>query len=584
MTDIVGSKRRSELMAGIRGRDTAPELAVRRVAHRMGLRFRLHRKDLPGRPDLVFPRHRLAVFVNGCFWHRHTGCRFSHIPKTRTEYWADKFARNADRDARNEEELRNLGWKVLVIWECEVEDRRSVERRLSTAVCPGRQGPAQRNKPLFPVQPTEEMAQTTLPRPSFVDVFAGCGGLSLGLKRAGWKGLFAIEKDSFAFETLTVNFPTGDGPLSYDWPDDIARRPWDIHEMLSERKGALAGLSGKVDLLAGGPPCQGFSHAGRRRPEDPRNRLFEAYLDLVKILRPRLVLVENVRGFKVDFKTPERRPAKNFATELQRGLSADYDVASAVIQACDFGVPQARPRFFLVGALKEPASGNLVATFFDDLARRAGGFLDERRLPRRPTARDAISDLEVTRNDTVPSTECKGFEAISYRGPRTPYQKAMHEGCVGAPPDTRLARHRPDIRDRFAAIIGACHEEGRLNITISGKIRKAHGLKKMAIRVLDPLAAAPTITSLPDDLLHYSEPRTLTVRENARLQSFPDWFAFRGKYTTGGHRRRTEVPRFTQVANAVPPLLAEQLGLALLRIVHGSHRAKIFDQYFANGF
>ena len=139
----------------------------------------------------------------------------------------------------------------------------------------------------------------------------------------------------------------------------------------------------------------------------------------------------------------------------------------------------------------------------------------------------------------------------------------------------RLARHRPDIRGRFEAIIRACREEGRLNVTISAETRKAHGLKKMAIRVLDPLNSAPTITSLPDDLLHYSEPRTLTVRENARLQSFPDWFAFKGKYTTGGHRRRNEVPRFTQVANAVPPLLAEQLGLALFRMVRRSHGAEM---------
>ena len=97
-------------------------------------------------------------------------------------------------------------------------------------------------------------------------------------------------------------------------------------------------------------------------------------------------------------------------------------------------------------------------------------------------------------------------------------------------------------------------------------------MRKKVTRVLDPADIAPTITSLPDDLLHYSEPRILTVRENARLQSFPDWFQFKGKYTTGGSRRRNEVPRFTQVANAVPPLLAEQLGLVLARIVRGLRR------------
>ena len=574
MTDIVDSKRRSELMAGIRGQDTAPELAVRSIAHGLGLRFRLHRKDLPGRPDLVFPKHRLAVFVHGCFWHCHLGCRISHVPKTRTEYWTQKFARNADRDRRNEDALRALGWRVLVIWECEVTEKEAVARRLWSAVCHDEQ-----NSPNEAVQNTTTRSTRSgapkgtslqvVPPPSFVDVFAGGGGLSLGLKRAGWKGLFAIEKDAFAFETLSENFPQDDGPLSHNWPQDIERKAWDIHALLSERHEALASLEGKVDLLAGGPPCQGFSHAGRRQPDDPRNRLFEAYLELVRILRPRLVLVENVRGFKSNFKKSDHRPVTNFAVALEKGLSANYDVTSAVIQSRDFGVPQARPRFFLVGALKDVASAEAVATFFDGLERHVDGFLHQRQLPRWPTARDAISDLEVSRNGTVNCPECKGFQSIGYKAPRTAYQRAMRDGYEGTPPDTRLARHRPDIRERFSAIINSCYEEGRLNVTISPEIRKTHNLKKMAIRVLDPLDAAPTVTSLPDDLLHYSEPRILTVRETARLQSFPDWFSFKGKYTTGGHRRRNEVPRFTQVANAVPPLLAEQLGLALLRIIRG---------------
>ena len=420
-------------------------------------------------------------------------------------------------------------------------------------------------------------------KPLFVDVFAGCGGLSLGLKRAGWKGLFAIEKDSFAFDTLSTNFPSGDRPFSYDWPTSIEKRAWDIHELLSERREALAALAGKVDLLAGGPPCQGFSHAGRRRPDDPRNKLFEAYLELVKILRPRLVLVENVKGFKSDFKVSEPGAIKNFAAALEQGLNTDYDVASAVIKACDFGVPQARPRVFLIGALKDADVGDMVASFFDYLEGQVSGFLSERQLPSRPTARDAISDLEVSLNGTVPSVDSKGFEAIAYKSPRTFYQKVMRDGHEGAPPDTRLARHRSDIRERFEAIIKACGEEGRLCVTISAETRKVHGLKKMAIRVLDPLNCAPTVTSLPDDLLHYSEPRTLTVRENARLQSFPDWFAFKGKYTTGGHLRRKEVPRFTQVANAVPPLLAEQLGLALFRIARRFRSVDIPVDGFAHG-
>ena len=134
MTDIVDSKRRSELMAGIKGRDTAPERRVRRIAHRMGLRFRLHRKDLPGRPDLVLPKHRLVVFVHGCFWHRHEGCKYAYTPKSRVAFWSEKFAANVARDARQQAALKALGWRVLVIWECETGHETGVEDRLAALI------------------------------------------------------------------------------------------------------------------------------------------------------------------------------------------------------------------------------------------------------------------------------------------------------------------------------------------------------------------------------------------------------------------------------------------------------------------
>ena len=138
MTDIVSRRRRSELMARIRTRDTVPELAVRRIAHRMSLRFRLQRKDLPGCPDLVFPKHRLAVFVHGCFWHRHEGCRYASTPKSRIDFWTEKFVANVVRDARQAAALRALGWRVLVIWQCETRDEAAVERKLSASIDRGR--------------------------------------------------------------------------------------------------------------------------------------------------------------------------------------------------------------------------------------------------------------------------------------------------------------------------------------------------------------------------------------------------------------------------------------------------------------
>lgn len=139
MADVVNRQRRSEIMSHIGPRDTAPEMAVRHAVHRMGLRFRLHRKELPGSPDLVFARHRLAVFVHGCFWHRHQGCANATMPKTRPEFWQRKFDGNVARDARNCAELERLGWRALIIWECEAEDPERLGYILRTAFAPTRQ-------------------------------------------------------------------------------------------------------------------------------------------------------------------------------------------------------------------------------------------------------------------------------------------------------------------------------------------------------------------------------------------------------------------------------------------------------------
>lgn len=127
MADIVDGATRSRMMSAIRGRDTAPERAVRRYLHGAGLRFRLDGAGLPGRPDIVLPRHRVAVFVHGCFWHRHRGCRFTTTPSTNADFWKAKFARNVARDSANEAKLRALGWMPLVIWACETADADSLD-------------------------------------------------------------------------------------------------------------------------------------------------------------------------------------------------------------------------------------------------------------------------------------------------------------------------------------------------------------------------------------------------------------------------------------------------------------------------
>lgn len=121
---------RSDIMRAVKHAHTAPEIIVRQMLHALGLRFRLQRRDLPGSPDIVMPRFRTAIFVHGCFWHRHPGCCYATTPKTRQEYWLPKFMANVERDARKEAQLRELGWRVLVVWECETRGRGELVTRL----------------------------------------------------------------------------------------------------------------------------------------------------------------------------------------------------------------------------------------------------------------------------------------------------------------------------------------------------------------------------------------------------------------------------------------------------------------------
>lgn len=126
--DIVSSVKLSEMMSGIRGRNTRPEVQVRSYLHARGLRFRLHRKDLPGSPDIVLSKYRVVVFVHGCFWHRHAGCKYTTDPSTRREFWQEKFAGNISRDQRNLAALLELGWRVLIIWECGLRKKADLDQ------------------------------------------------------------------------------------------------------------------------------------------------------------------------------------------------------------------------------------------------------------------------------------------------------------------------------------------------------------------------------------------------------------------------------------------------------------------------
>jgi DNA (cytosine-5)-methyltransferase 1 len=410
----------------------------------------------------------------------------------------------------------------------------------------------------------------------FIDIFAGCGGLSLGLMQAGWDGVFAVERDTNAFQTLHDNLVAGSAANRFKWPDWLPKSAHSTGDLLEKYKPELRALESKIDMIVGGPPCQGFSSAGRRDPNDPRNRLVESYLEFVSLIKPKVVLIENVKGITQDFEDADAPTGKiNYSKWIIESLSQSYVVSTQMIDTSDFGVPQRRKRFIVIGIRKDVSKSQSEKPF-DILERFRAAFLLAKNIASLPvSSKAAISDLEVSRNDRIPSKECVGFEETSYIAPLTSYQRLMHGELGASISDTRLARHKPDIVARFKKIIAICHAEGRLNVSLSTELKASFGLRKCAIRVLDPDKPSPTITSMPDDLIHYKEPRALTVRENARLQSFPDWFVFKGKYTTGGDRRKKEVPRFTQVANAVPPLVAEAIGIAIFQMLNTAQRVNV---------
>lgn len=128
MTDTLSPKERSERMSLIRGKDSAPEMKLRRLVHGMGFRYRLHVRGLPGKPDLVFPARRALIFMHGCFWHRHEGCKLARLPKSKLDFWETKLEANRQRDLLHQQQLRELGWRVLVMWECEMGDTERVSR------------------------------------------------------------------------------------------------------------------------------------------------------------------------------------------------------------------------------------------------------------------------------------------------------------------------------------------------------------------------------------------------------------------------------------------------------------------------
>ena len=400
---------------------------------------------------------------------------------------------------------------------------------------------------------------------TFVDLFSGCGGLSLGFLQEGYQGLLAIEKNASAFQTYKHNLLSPINTSShFDWVPNVPVKHFDISELMNNYSSALKRLRGNVDLLVGGPPCQGFSVNGLRRPKDPRNRLYEKYVEFVQSVQPSMLLLENVEGIDQPFIRANSdlgvEPRSTAAYKIRKRLERiGYASTALRLNASDYGVPQHRPRFFIIGIrggseqlLQSSTTREALEDLREAFAQTLGG-----RNAERVTVRQAISDLELVGAQLVPSVDTKGFQQLLYRGPKTDFQRSMRLGMNNSePPNSlRLPRHNARTTQKFLTI----QERSQPGYRLNPIVREELAISKHRIHWIDRDMVSPTITTLPDDFIHYSEPRILTVRECARIQSFPDWFEFLGNYTTGGERRKLDCPRYTQVGNAVPPRMAQFL-------------------------
>lgn len=433
---------------------------------------------------------------------------------------------------------------------------------------------------------------------TMVDLFAGCGGLSLGFEEADFTPVFVNELHQDAMETYLQNRHHELGGMAF--AENLALRCNDAQDLKGKRLDALvsdlrnipevnfspaekgnhnAGGGSTLDVVTGGPPCQGYSGIGIRRSyavdrmEIPSNHLFGRMAQIIRHLRPRIFLFENVRGLLNAKWTREGQKLIFPDVKNEFRKIPGYEVRWSLVFAKDYGVPQNRPRVLLVGIRKDilEACPSLDPSADPEDA-VACGFLPKGRSRTFPDLSDLLGDLvdpavvDILRSgDFAPGR----FETKSYpKAAKTAIQKHMRRSAPWNPggrvslTEQEYSKHKRAVVEKFDHMIAN-----------SGEIPDHFKTRKFSQRVLKAKwgngEPNMTATSLPDDYVHYSQPRILTVREWARLQLFPDWYQFAGKRTTGGLRRAgnpqigifdREVPKYTQIGNAVPVGLAQRVG------------------------
>ena len=413
-------------------------------------------------------------------------------------------------------------------------------------------------------------------KPKVVDLFAGCGGVSQGFDQAGFETVFVNELHPIAMATFLRNRKDTELVLPRNHCHDILS--------ITQKSAELEALArrlrrdhGDIDVVVGGPPCQGYSGIGHRRSfeidkeEIPSNHLYREMAKVVQAVGPKIFVFENVRGllnskWTSDGESGEiwRDVQKAFRRiSFKRGSKMlDYKIASSLLLAKDYGVPQNRPRVIMIGIRSDVLPSKMPEGI-------EGGML--------PSPTWGAPDIVDLLSDLVDPDWTPGGATIEYlTKPLTKVQDRLRrrqDGSLmgkGSPlSEQEYSRHSAAVIAKFAHMIA---NKGEIPVNMK--------TKKFAQRVLPARWSenGPTITatSLPDDYVHYVQPRVPTVREWARLQTFPDWYQFEGKRTTGGRRRAgdpdagiwtRDLPKFTQIGNAVPVLLAEQIALHIKKLL-----------------
>lgn len=408
----------------------------------------------------------------------------------------------------------------------------------------------------------------------FIDLFAGCGGLSLGIEQAGFTPVYVNELNKDALETYLINrekeYPHLRDPKFHSQDIKNCINPKFFSKLKRDLRKEFG--SSQVDLICGGPPCQGFSGIGIRRSYSvdkkmlPSNHLYQDMAVFIDQMKPKAFIFENVEGLLSSKWDKKGQKGEIFESVLSEFRSLEgYTIRWELVHAKDYGVPQNRPRVLIVGIKK---SLQKPFTSHENKAVESG-FL--------PDVIGGYPHLEEVFSDLIDKKFEYGGETTKYpSSPMNYWQEQIRKKPDGTTSEKgnvlteqEYSNHGPQIRAKFQAMIDN-----------NGEVPEKYKTKKFAQRLLPKKwgnkGPSITITSLPDDFVHYAQARTPTVRECARMQTFPDWYQFAGKRTTGGIRRAgnprenifdREVPKYTQIGNAVPVKLAYELGLHLKEIL-----------------